>query len=371
MRVGFIVNPIAGMGGKTALKGTDGEDILRRALRLGAVPGSSLRAELAVKEFFAAAAGHQFLTASGEMGERLLDKYGLNMEVVRRAGARTTSNDTVKAAAAVLEKRADLLVFAGGDGTARDICSVVGESIPVIGIPSGVKLYSGVYATRPREAGLLIRNFMLARVRKYIEAEVMDIDERAFRNNIVKTRLYGYMKVPDDRKFMQNRKTGGAGNDIYEIDAIAARVIEDMREGSLYLLGSGSTMARIKERMGLKATLLGVDAVENKRLLARDVNENEIISILERYEKQKRYLILTLIGGQGHIFGRGNQQISPEVLRRLPGENISIVAAPSKIAQMFGRPLISDTGDAGLDDNYSGYAAVITGYSRKVMVKII
>lgn len=371
MKVGFVVNPVAGMGGAVALKGTDGEETLRRALALGAVPSSATRAKEAVKIFSEVAAGHQFLTASGCMGESLLTQCGLSVSVIWETGGRTTQADTKKAVSIMLKEGIELLIFAGGDGTARDVCSVIECSVPVIGIPAGVKVHSAVYANKPESAGVLVRNVLLGETKKYIEAEVMDIDEDLFRENIVRTKLYGYMRVPDDRKFMQDRKTGGVGKESYETDAAAAWVIDQMRHGAVYLIGSGSTTAKIMTRMGLKSTLLGVDAVDDGQLLAADVNEKEIIEILEQYDKSDRYLVITLIGGQGHIFGRGNQQLSPNVLRMLQKENIIIIAAPSKMAQLFGRPLISDTGDAELDSLYRGYVAVAVGYDRKLMVRVI
>lgn len=371
MKVGFIVNPVAGMGGKVALKGTDGEETLRRAVERGAVPVASGRAEIAVGQFADVARDAVFLAPSGEMGENLLGKHGIKAETIIRVGDKTSPGDTQKAAAAILESGADLLIFAGGDGTARDICSVIGKKIPVIGIPAGVKIHSGVYANRPADAGALIRRFLLGKVKRFTEAEVMDIDEELFRKNIINARLYGYMLIPDDRRFMQNRKTGGAEREAYETDAIAAWVADNMAEGSVYLIGSGSTTAKVMERMGLKSALLGVDAVSGGKILASDMTESEIIGLLPRYEREDRYLVITPIGGQGHIFGRGNQQLSPKVLRMLPKKNIIVIAAPSKITQLFGKPLISDTGDSGLDALYGGYMPVAVGYGKKIMVKVV
>lgn len=371
MRVGFIINPVAGMGGKVALKGTDGEDALRRAVERGAVPVAGQRAETAVRQFADAARDALFLTPSGEMGEALLSKYGLKTEIIRRTGDKTGPEDTREAAAAVLEKGADLLVFAGGDGTARDICSVVGVNIPVTGIPAGVKIHSGVYANKPTAAGALIKRFLQGKIKKFTEAEVMDIDEGLFRENIVNAKLYGYMLIPDDREFMQDRKTGGAGPGSGETDAVAAWAAGNMDERAVYLIGPGSTTARVMEQMGLKPSLLGVDAVSGGKILASDMAEDGIAALLAHYERKDRYLVITPMGGQGHIFGRGNQQLSPRVLRMLPKENVIVIAAPSKMAQLFGKPLISDTGDTELDAEYGGYMPVAVGCGKKIMVKVI
>ncbi|MDL2298587.1 ATP-NAD kinase family protein [Synergistaceae bacterium OttesenSCG-928-D05] len=369
-RIGFLVNPVAGMGGKVALKGTDGEDTLRRALELGAEPQAEARAERALDEFRDEAKDAVFLTAGGQMGADLLEKNGLTYEVVLEVGKKTTFADTQEAVKRMLDAGAQSIVFAGGDGTARNVCEVAGDKIPVVGIPAGVKIHSGVYANRPAEAGMLVKEMLQGKVRRYREAEVMDIDEEAFRGGIVSAKLYGYMRVPDNRRFMQDRKSGSSRKDAYETDAIAAWVTENMQAGALYLIGSGSTTKAVMDRMELRSTLLGVDAVSDKKLLARDMNEQEILALMEKYPQSKRNLIITVIGGQGHIFGRGNQQLSPKVLMLIPKENITIIAAPSKMTELFGKSLISDTGDSALDKKFIGYMPVVTGFGRKIMARV-
>lgn len=370
MKAGFLVNPVAGMGGKVALKGTDGAETLRRARALGAEPQAGERAALAVEEIRDAAENVLFLTASGSMGADILKSFGVAYETVYETGTETTAEDTKEAAQKMLDAGAEWILFAGGDGTARNLCEVVGDRIPVVGIPAGVKIHSGVYANRPKEAGLLVKHILTGKVAHYREAEVMDIDEDAFRSGVVSAKLYGYMRVPDDRKFMQDRKSGGAKKEAYETDAIAAWISEQMQPDALYLIGSGSTTKKIMDRLELASTLLGVDAVADRQLLAQDMTERQILQLLETYEKEKRYLIITVIGGQGHIFGRGNQQLSPQVLRMIPKENIWIAAAPSKMQQLFGKPLISDSGDSALDESFAGYLPVITGYGRKIMARV-
>ena len=370
MKIGFLVNPVAGMGGKVALKGTDGEDILRRAIELGAVPTANSRAETALVVFREAASDHRFYAPAGEMGGSLLSKNGLEPEIVFDPTAKTTADDTKRAVSLMLEAGVETIVFAGGDGTARDICSAVGEKVPVIGIPAGVKIHSAVYAKKPKDAGMMIKNLLQGKVKRFILAEVMDLDEDAFRNNIVRAQLYGYMKVPDDREFMQDRKSGSLSSDDSERLDIAAYVIKNMREDEIYLIGSGSTTNAIFQTLGKEGTLLGVDAVVNRELAGKDLMESEIKKLLLDHPKEKRHLVITVIGGQGHIFGRGNQQLSPDVIRMIPRENILIIANSSKMSALFGKTLIADTGDPELDEELKGYFPVITGFGKKIMAKV-
>ena len=370
MKIGFLINPVAGMGGRVALKGTDGEDTLRRALELGAVPMAGVRAGEAVKEFAASAGGCRFYSPSGAMGADLLRSCGIETELLFDPSERTTPADTKRAAEMMLALGVGLVVFAGGDGTARDICSVIGESIPVIGIPAGVKIHSGVYAKRPRDAGMLVNKLLLGRVKRFAAAEVVDIDEEAFRDNVVRARLYGYMRIPDDREFMQDRKSGGSGGSAEEAANLAAFAALSMKPDTLYLRGSGSTTKQLTDRLGLDGTLLGVDAVMNGKLAGKDLTEAGIKELLSSVESSRRSLIITVIGGQGHIFGRGNQQLSPEVIRMIPRENIMVIATPAKMAQLFGKSLIADTGDSSLDEELRGYLPVITGHARKMMAKV-
>lgn len=370
MKIGFLVNPVAGMGGAVALKGTDGEETLRRALELGATPKAGARAAEAVRIFAEAAEGHQFFAPSGVMGGEQLSEYGIKWSTLFEAAEHTAPADTRRAARMMLQAGVDLIVFTGGDGTARDVCAEAGEDVPVVGIPAGVKIHSGVYAKRPREAGMLIKSFLLGNVRRFAQCEVVDIDEDAFRNDVVRAKLYGYMTIPDDREFMQERKSGGAADAAEAGLELASFVARSMEPGTLYLVGSGSTTKKITDKLGLNGTLLGVDAVFDGKLLGSDLTSDNIQKLLTQYPRDRRALIITVIGGQGHIFGRGNQQLSPDVIRMIDRKNIMVIATPGKMANLFGRPLIADTGDDELDGALKGYIPVITGNARKLMAKI-
>lgn len=370
MKIGFLVNPIAGMGGKVALKGTDGEETLRRALALGASPVAPLRAAEAVRFFAPYSEGHLFFSPSGSMGGEILRAYGISPQILFDPPERTTASETRRAVEMMLELEVEMLVFAGGDGTARDVCGMIDEKVPAIGIPCGVKIHSGVYAKTPKDAGKLVSLVLRGEVRRFVEKEVLDVDEGAFRKDVVRVRLYGYMRVPDERKFMQDRKSGSTLSDGEDREALAAYVASLMHPEGLYLIGPGSTTMCLKRRLKIEGTLLGIDAVKGGRGIGKDLNESQIRELLSSEERKNRFLVLTIIGGQGFLFGRGNQQLSPEVIRMVPKENLWVMATPSKMASLFGQSLVVDTGDPLLDEEMKGYLPVIIGYGKRLMAKI-
>lgn len=368
MKIGFIVNPIAGMGGTVALKGTDGPEILRLARERGAVPSSEGRADEALSAF-GSGTDALFLCCEGEMGGKLLSRHGLPAQQVYKPDSDiTTGEDTRRAAAAMAGAGAQLLLFAGGDGTARDICSALqGCDIPVIGIPAGVKIHSAVFAVAPQRAGQTARDFAEERITGTASADVMDIDEQAFRSGQLKARLFGELKVPLDHERMQQRKSGSEASDACDRQAIGHWIARHMSARHLYLIGSGSTMTAVTESMGLNGTLLGIDGVKDRRLVGIDLTERQILSLIV---PGLTTLCITVIGGQGHLFGRGSPQISPAVIRAVGKENLFVAAAPAKLRALFGRPLLVDSGDAGLDRELCGYIRVLTGWNRFQMCRV-
>jgi len=263
----------------------------------------------------------------------------------------------------------DIIVFVGGDGTARDLYDVLGEAFPVLGIPAGVKMHSAVFAVSPEAAGELLVQLVKGGLVGLAPREVRDIDEQAFRNDIVRSRYYGEMQVPAEGRFLQHTKIGGVENAELAAADIAAWIVETMDEGCCYIIGPGSTTAAIMDELGLPNTLLGVDVVRDSELLLSDTNEQDLLALLAQADLDAR-IIVTAIGGQGHIFGRGNQQISPAVIRSVGIDNIDIVAAKSKITALEGRPLLLDTNDPQLDLELSGYRTVITGYQDQILYRL-
>jgi len=366
-KLGLVVNPIAGIGGRVGLKGSDGEETQRKALELGAVPQSLNRAIEAMERVTPMEEDLQIITYPSEMGEDAAKECGFDPVVVGsiRKG-KTTAEDTMNAAKEMLRLGVDLLLFAGGDGTARDIYDAIGEETLVLGIPSGVKIHSAVFAISPRSAGDLAVLYFRGRC-GIREAEVMDVDEEALRQGIVSAKLYGYLRIPFEKRLIQGVKTPSSGEDKEAMEAIACEIVDRMKDDYLYIIGPGTTTRAITSKLGLNKTLIGVDVVSKGKLVGTDVNETQLLKLLEG---SKAKIIITPIGGQGYIFGRGNQQISPEVIKRVGRDNIIVVATPEKINSLKGRPFLVDTGDEAVDRMLSGYIRVVTRYNEQVIYKI-
>jgi len=366
-KLGFTVNPIAGMGGRVGLKGTDGQEILRRARELGAVLTSPTRAVEALKEISPIKNNIDLITYPYDMGEDEARKCSFNPIVIGSIErGKTTSTNTKNAAREMSRLKVDLILFAGGDGTARDIYDAIGDKVPALGIPTGVKIHSGVFATSPKSAGKLAAMHLQGQA-PVRELEVMDVDEQAFREDRVSAKLCGYLRVPFERRMVQNPKTGSVAGEEEATEAIACEVIDNMQDDFLYIIGPGTTTRPIMEKLGLKKTLLGVDVIRKGELLALDVNEAQLLKLIE---DKKAKIVVTVIGGQGYIFGRGNQQISSKVVRKVGKENLIIVATENKVASLRGRPLLVDTDDDEVNEMLKDYTKVITGYGRSILYKV-
>lgn len=364
-RLGVIVNPVAGMGGRVGLKGSDGTEIQQLARERGAKPESPKRAVEALKQVARIKDQVEIITYPHEMGEDEAREAGFEPIVIGtiESGA-TTPDDTMQAAKDMVEAGVDIIMFAGGDGTARNVYTAVGLSIPVLGIPAGVKIHSAVYAINPKSAGEVVAMYLEGKVVNIRESEVMDIDEDAFRQGRVSAKLYGFMKVPEERR-VQSVKSG-ARSEKLEVQGIAAEIVTNMQEDVYYIIGPGTTTRGIMERLELPYTLLGVDVVLNKQLIANDVSEQQLYELIKG---QKSRIVVTAIGGQGHIFGRGNQQLSPRIIREVGKENITVIASRDKLVSLQARPLLVDTGDPELDTELSGWYRVVAGFQDTIMYK--
>lgn len=364
---GLIINPWAGVGGTVALKGSDGASIRQEALERGAQTRAAERAGRALQVLVEHKPPVRLLVYAGDMGEAVARQLGLTCEVIGAAQSQPSSaEDTRRAARAMRAQAVDLLVFAGGDGTARDIADEIGESLPVLGIPAGVKMHSGVFAITPEMAGEVLSRVAGAHWTPLLDAEVRDIDEAAFRAGRVASRHYGDMRVPEVPQAMQGSKhSGGPVNELLQLD-IAAEVIEQWDDETLYLVGPGSTTQVVLEQMSLPATLLGVDIVLAGQLLAADADAAKIRQLVADH-KGPVAILVTAIGGQGHILGRGNQQLTPDIIAQVGRENIQIIATVDKLRALEGRPLRVDTHDPALDTALAGLYSVITAYRQRIM----
>jgi len=369
-RIGLIVNPIAGMGGSVALKGTDGAQALARARALGAEPKAEARAARALRKLAAAAPSAELVTIAGVMGEAAAESAGLAHRLIAwKRGSITTAADTREAAREMNALGVALILFAGGDGTARDILEAVGEAVPILGIPCGVKMHSAVFAVSPEAAGQLAA--LIARDDEgkiaWREGEVMDVDEDAVRAGRLSARLHGYARIPFERNLLQGPKVGGLPEDA-ALEALAGEIAEEMEQGVLYVLGPGSTTKRILKHLGLDGTLLGVDAVLDRKLVGRDLTDKALAALLRGRPAR---IVVSVVGGQGYIFGRGNQQIGPCVIREIGRDNIVVLASQAKLLTLAGNRLMADTGDPAVDRLLAGFIRVRIGPSRSTLMRVV
>lgn len=369
-KLGLVINPIAGIGGSVALKGSDGSATQQQAFALGASKQANQKAQLALNHLVEFNQQVCIYTASGEMGADLAQSLGFETHMIHQSAEPSQASDTKQTIKSLAEHQVDLILFAGGDGTARNVCEVAGEDIPVLGIPAGCKIHSGVYAITPGAAGQLCKKLIQGEMLTIAEADVMDIDEAQFRQGIVKAKRYGDLLVPMDLRFVQAVKQGGKETQALVLEDIAADIIERMEDGEdcLYLIGSGSTTESVMQTLGLANTLLGVDAIYQQELIGSDLTEAQIWQLMQQYPKTK--LVISLIGGQGHIFGRGNQQISARIIKQLSKQNIYVIATKTKLQQLNAQPLIIDTPDEQLNQDFAGLIKVITGFHDSVLYPI-
>ena len=365
--LGLVVNPVAGMGGAVGLKGTDGEAILAKAVSLGATPLAPARAELFLSKLEPLRGRIRLLAAAGQMGEYEAQKTRFQCIRIGAVREKTMAEDTKDAAKMMKNEGVDLLVFCGGDGTAIDVMNSIDTDLPALGVPTGVKMHSAVFGVNLESAARLAQNFLLDGL-PLREAEVMDVDEEAFRQGRLSAKLYGYMLVPYTPESVQNVKLASPVTEVEMRNqaAIAIYLIDEILEPDIiYVLGPGTTTRTVTDLLDEKKTLLGVDLLLNKRVTFRDVNEKVIWGEI-RGKRAK--IIVTPIGGQGFIFGRGNQQISSSVVKEVGIENVIVIATKHKLRGLTS--LKVDTGDPDLDRELRGHIRVIADYREEHMVRV-
>jgi len=367
---GLVINPYAGIGGAVGLKGSD--HMVEEAFLRGAEQKAMARAQQALAALASEQQPFKFITCPGDMGQSVLEALNYPHRVLAMSvHSPTCAEDTRQAVKLLVQQDIDVLVFAGGDGTARDILQALDEAgksqVAVLGIPAGVKIHSAVYGVTPQASGSVLQTLVRGGLVDIKESEVRDLDEDAFRQDKVIARQYGEMRVPQVGHFVQAVKQGGVESEELVLADIAAEIrdLMDEHDDTLFLIGSGKTTQAIMQDLGLDNTLLGVDAVFAGQLLANDVDEQQLLQLFDQYPK--RLAVVSVMGGQGHIFGRGNQQFSARVLWRLGKEQVCLVSTKTKLMALDGRPLRMDSGDVELDQQWSGTIEVITGYRDRVV----
>ena len=365
-RIGLLVNPIAGMGGSVGLQGTDG-NLAEKARALGAHPLAQDKAVAALQPL-RRVPDIEIVTAPGNMGENAARAAGFAPSLLAMPRSDVTSGaTTLRAAQELVRLGVDLLMFAGGDGTARDILPALPVSTPLLGIPAGVKMHSAVFAATPRTAGDVARCFLDSRDRISLlgDAEIMDRDPtEADRQS---PRLYGFARTPRISFLVAQAKSAGLPGENAALDSAALWAAGVVRDASISLIGPGSTMQRVKAVLGVKGSFTGVDVVSRGQLLAADANEEKILALIA--DRPARILV-SVVGGQGFLFGRGNQQLSARVIRHVGLENIVVVASLEKLAGLPAQGLLVDTGDAALDEQLSGFRHVVVGEGRTVVFPV-
>lgn len=364
-KIGLIINPIAGMGGSVGLKGTD--NMIEEAVKRGAIPHANERAKIALSELLSIKDEFEIKTYAGEMGGNLAQEMGFSCSFYEKNTSILSKDDTISLAKSLNKDKVDLIIFVGGDGTARDVFEAVGDTSITLGIPAGVKIHSPVYAKTPKNGGILARKYILGHIPNIKEEEVLDIDEELYRQEIINTKLYGYLKIPFERTCLQHSKSSTPLSEAAAIHSIAHEVINTMEKDTYYLIGAGTTTREIMNMLSLPNTLIGVDLIYNKQLISNDLYGNEILKYIKG---KKTKLIVTITGGQGFLFGRGNQQLTPEVIGEIGKENIIILATKEKLFKLQGQPLMVDTFDEELNKALCGYYKVVSSYGEFVVCKV-
>lgn len=367
-RLGLLVNPDAGLGGRLGLKGSDGQAEYARSQGAEDRSGPRMRAML---EHFSAIAGAKseechWVTSDGRMGSEWIPESISEIEFAHSSKGPTSANDTSDAISSLLDSGIDLLVYAGGDGTTRDIVSALSEAdspkLPVIGVPTGVKMHSGCFASSPKAAAEVLASWIGGDL-LIASTEVLDLDEELYRQGKWVVRIYAEAMTPSSPRWMQGAKmrveASGEGEVVEGIaEHIEETIVEDDR---LVLWGSGGTLRSIGKIIGFELTTLGIDATRGSQQVGTDINEREILEILDSHEGPVT-LLLSPMGGQGFLIGRGNLQLSPNVLKRVGVDGVLGIVTPAKLLTL--RSLRIETGDEELDSLFSEkkYLKVLQGY---------
>lgn len=373
LRIGFFINPIAGLGGRVGLHGTDG-DLATLAKERGARSHSTARARITLAEL-ARESRLEFLVPSGEMGGQLLTdlrervgfspRFSLTQFVPSQE---STQEDTRKVVEEFQSAAVDLILFAGGDGTARDIFNVIGDRIPILGIPSGVKMRSGVFGLHPRDVSEIIKRLISQESMTFSSAEILDLGIGSA--DYSSSEFFGVARTPSAPDLIQRSKSSHSTTSEVGLKELAIHYANKLDPETLYLFGPGGSTQLV-----LKAAIpheeldaAGVHALFGGAVVGRDLSEEEILQLLARYANVR--LVVGVIGGQGYLFGRGNQQLSAAVIDRIGWDRIFIIASSSKLLELMPTQLHIDFSEP-LASPPPPFIRVNTTISRSVVCRLL
>lgn len=359
--VGLVVNPCAGIGGEVGLGGSDGVDVQVEAARRGGRPRAPERAERFVRELRRLVPGVRILTGPGPLGEDAAAEGGAGCStsaavevVVEAPGRATTGADTAELAAELARRGAGVIVFVGGDGTARDVVAGVDPGQLCLGVPAGVKMHSGVFAVTPEDAAQQAAEALAGRGRSGLR-DVVDLDEEARRGGVLSTSVYGTMRVPEHERLQRGKRSPAHGSGI-DADGVA----EELRArfaGMPLAFGPGTTVARVAERFGIAPALLGFDVLDADGGVHHDASG----AVLEQLLLGREFaVVLSPVGGQGFVVGRGNHQLTERLLAELDPDRLVVVAEQAKLGELAGRLRI-DAPTAELNEKFRGPRRVLLG----------
>ena len=404
LKVGLLINPYAGIGGPAGFKGSDGLDpsireknkkLYGRASERALTFLCALHSAISTSGRFLNKSAHVnssdvvLCYCSGDMGATTVDKFlsvhdaenqFTCIELNVKTDIPSTAVDTKKITRALLHADIDILVFVGGEGKAGDIYDVVSSANDVhtgsvqqlvLGIPSGVKMHSGVFALDPQAAADAVYHILCGDLVGTHLSEVRDIDECLLRGGKVNSKYYGEMRIPTQHEYIQAVKQGGQEVEELVLLDISHEIRERMSEGDniLYIFSPGTTCHFILQELGFDSTLLGFDLLLNNKIIANDANADDLQKVLSTHAGKVR-LVLTPIGGQGYLIGRGNQQLTPRILGMIGRENLWIVATKTKLKSFPQRILYMDSNDSNLDKEWAGLVTVITGYHDEILYRL-
>lgn len=369
LRIGFLINPIAGMGGRVGLHGTDG-DLLRKARERGAISHSPDRARQALQplKVLLGESRVEIFAPSGAMGGELLEELQIPYtQIGGELPVETASEDSRRIVHEFQRLDVELILFAGGDGTARDIYSVIKDQIPMLGIPSGVKMRSGVFGLNPRDVAEILDRLLLQDERRYSSAEILDLGIGSI--DYSSSEFFGVAKTPYAPDLLQRSKTTHATTSEAGLNELAIHYANNLHKGTLYLFGpGGSTQLILKNLLSKELDAAGVHAVLDGTLVGEDLSEREILELLGRHPNSE--LVVGVIGGQGYLFGRGNQQLSAAVIDRIGWEKIFILASNAKLLELMPVQLHVDFTEP-LAMQPPAFVRVNTSTSRSVVCRLL